>query len=114
MKTVSLIMGASLWLALSSCAGTVTLKTLSAVAARSAHAAAKPKKAILTLATASFSISAGKVQVITLRLSTKARKLLAKMHTVRARVTIAAHDPKGAKHTTTAVVTLKAVKAKKH
>jgi hypothetical protein len=92
------------------CSGTITIKTLTAVAARSAHAA---KKAILTLATVSFTVSGGKLKVVSLHLSAKARKLLAKLHTVRGRVTIAAHDSQGAAHTTTAVVTLKAAK-KKH
>lgn len=92
------------------CSGTVTVKTASAVAARSAHAA---KKAILTLATASFTITAGKVKVLSMHLTAKAKKLLAKLHTVRARVTIVAHDPQGHTHTTTAAVTLRAAK-KKH
>ncbi len=94
-----------------SCSGTVTLKTLTAVAAKRAHISAK--KSILTLATGSFSIAAGKLKVVALHLSAKAKKLLAKLHTVRARVTIVAHDPQGGTHTTTAVVTLKAAK-KKH
>ncbi len=94
------------------CSGTVTLKTLTAVAARSAHEA-KKKKAILTLAAGSFSIAAGKLKVISLHLTAKAKKLLAKMHTVRARVTVAARDTQGGTHTTTAVVTLKLAK-KKH
>jgi hypothetical protein len=89
------------------CAGTVTLKTLTAVAAGRALAA---KKAILTLATASFTLSGGNLKVLTLHLSAKAKKLLAKLHTVRARVTIVAHDPAGTTHTTTAVLTLKAKK----
>ena len=94
-----------------SCSGTVTLKTLTAVAARRAHVAAK--KSILTLARVSFSVAAGKLKVVSLHLSAKAKKLLAKLHTVRARVTIVAHDTQGGAHTTTAVVTLKAAK-KKH
>jgi hypothetical protein len=93
-----------------SCAGTVTLKTAAAVNASVAHSA---KKAILTLATASFSISAGKLKVISLHLSAKARKLLAKTHSLRAKVTILAHDTHGASHTTTAIVTLRLAK-KKH
>jgi hypothetical protein len=92
-----------------SCAGTVTIKTLSAVAARSAHAA---KKAILTLATATFSIAGGKLKTLSLHLNSKAKKLLAKLHTVRARVTIVSHDSQGHSQTTTAVVTLKAAKKK--
>ncbi len=93
-----------------SCSGTVTLKTLTAVAAQRAHVA---KKSILTLAKGSFSIAAGKLKVLALHLNAKAKKLLAKLHTVRARVTIAARDPQGGTHTTTAVLTLKAAKKKK-
>jgi hypothetical protein len=92
------------------CTGTVTLKTLTAVAATSAHTA---KKSILTLATASFSIAGGKLKVVSLHLSAKAKKLLAKLHTVRARVTVVAHDPQGGAHTSTALAVLKAAK-KKH
>jgi hypothetical protein len=88
------------------CTGTVTLKTLTAVSAR-AHAA---KKAILTLASGSFQLGAGQAKTITLRLSAKARKLLTRTHSVKARVTIIAHDSAGGSHTTTAVVTLRAPK----
>ncbi len=90
------------------CAGTVTLKTLTAVAAGSSH-----KKSILTLTSGSFTIAGGNLKVLTLHLSSKAKALLAKSHTVRARVTILAHDPAGGTHTTTVIVTLKAAK-KKH
>ncbi len=93
------------------CAGTVTLKTLTAVSA-SRGFAAKAKKAILTLASASFTIAGGKLKIVSLHLSAKAKKLLAKTHSIRARVTVVAHDPRGGTHTSTAIVTLKA--AKKH
>ena len=93
------------------CSGSVLLKTLTAVAASSAHAGRK--KAILTLASASFSIAGGKLKAISLHLTSKAKSLLAKLHTVRAKLTIVAHDTQGGAHTTTAIVTLKAVK-KKH
>jgi hypothetical protein len=91
------------------CTGTVTLKTLTAVAATSARGA-KAKKAILTLATASFSIAGGKLKIVALHLSAKAKKLLAKLHTVRARVTVVAHDPQGGANTSTAIAVLKAAK----
>lgn len=94
------------------CSGSLLLKTLTAVAASSGHAA-KKKKAILTLASASFSIAGGKLKAISLHLTSKAKALLAKLHTVRAKLTIVAHDTQGGAHTTTAIVTLKAVK-KKH
>jgi hypothetical protein len=95
------------------CTGTVVVKTLTAVAAKRSAYVAKKKKAILTLASASFSVTAGKLKAVSLRLSAKARRLLAKTHTVRARVTIVAHDPQGATHTTSAILTLRAAK-KKH
>jgi PKD domain len=92
------------------CMGAVVVKTLTAVAARSPRVAAAAKKAILTLASGSFTISAGQVKVLKLHLSAKAKKLLAKLHTVRARVIIAAHNPLGLSAPTTKVVTLKAQK----
>jgi len=95
----------------SSCSGTVTLRTLDAVSA-SAPRAAKAKKAILTLARGSFNIAGGKTKTITLHLSAKARALLSRSHVLRVRATIVAHDPSGAAHTTEAVVTLRAPKAK--
>ena len=94
------------------CAGTLTLKTLTAVAASQARTA-KHKKAILTLASGSFTIVGGKVKLLSLHLSSKAKALLARLHTVRARLTVIAHNPQGTSHTMTAVVTLKAAK-KKH
>lgn len=94
----------------SSCAGTVTLRTLTAVSAAVGGRAAK--KAVLVLATGSFSVAGGKVKSVTLRLSAKAKKLLAKAHVLRARATIVAHDAAGASHTSQATVTLRA--AKKH
>jgi hypothetical protein len=92
---------------LTQCAGTVTLKTLTAVAA-------KAKKSILTLATASFTIASGKVKVLSLHLTSKGRALLAKDHTLRARLTVIAKNPQGATSTTTASVTFRAAKKKKH
>lgn len=94
----------------STCSGTVTLRTLSAVSAGAgAHAA---KKAVLVLASGSFSVAGGTAKAVTLHLSAKAKKLLAKAHVLRARATIVAHDPAGAAHTSQATVTLRA--AKKH
>ena len=72
------------------------------------------KKAILTLASGSFTIAGGKVKVLSLHLSAKARTLLSKAHSLRARLTIAARNPQGKTHTTSAVVTLKAAKKKHH
>jgi hypothetical protein len=89
-----------------SCLGAMTVRTLTAVVSRSAHAS-KSKKAILTLATASFSLSGGQSKTITLRLSAKAKKLLSRSHVLRARITVSSHDPAGESATTSAVVTLR-------
>lgn len=88
----------------SSCSGTVTLRTLNAVATRTTH------KAILTLGSASFSATGGSVKSVTIHLSAKARALLAKSHVLKALATIVARDAGGASHTSTAVVSLKAAK----
>ena len=93
----------------SSCAGTVTLRTLDAVIADLGRTA-KTKASILTLATGSFSVAGGKVETVTLHLTAKARKLLAASHVLHARATIVAHDPSGATHTTQTIVTLRAPK----
>jgi hypothetical protein len=95
------------------CIGTLSLKTLKAVVASVGHEA-KSKAAILTLASASFTVAGGKVETVTLHLSSKGRALLAHTHSVSARVTIVAHDASGKTHTTTAVVTLRPAPAKKH
>ncbi len=93
-----------------SCAGTVTVKTLSAVAARAAQAAAKKK--ILTLSTGAFTMAGSQLKTITLHISSKGKAALAKLHTLRAKATIVAHDTHGATHTSTAVITLKLKKKK--
>jgi PKD repeat protein len=96
----------------SSCSGTVTLRTLDAVSA-GASRAAKSKKAILTLASGSFTVAAGKVKTVTLHLSAKARALLSRSRVLRTRATIVAHDPAGATHITQTVATLRAPKARR-
>jgi hypothetical protein len=88
-----------------SCSGTVTFKTLGAVAAGG-------KKAVLTLASASFTISGGAAKTLTLHLSAKARALLVHSHVLRAKSTIVARNAGGVYATSSATVTLKA--AKKH
>ncbi len=96
-----------------SCSGTITLRTLAAVIAADGHAS-KQKPAVLTLATGSFTIAGGKVAAVTLHLSVKARVLLTRAHTLRARAVLLAHDLQGAGHTTLAIVTLRAAKAPHH
>ena len=53
-------------------------------------------------------------QLGVLHLSAKARALLARLRTLRVRVTIVAQNPAGATHTGQAVATLHAPKAKRH
>jgi hypothetical protein len=88
-----------------SCSGTIALRTLGAVIAANGHGV-KQKPAVLTLATGSFTVAGGKLRAITLHLSSKARTLLARLLTLRARATLLAHDPQGASHTTSTIVTL--------
>ncbi len=90
----------------SSCAGTVVLRTLGAVKSSAQLA----KASILTLASGSFSVTGGQTKTITLHLSSKAKKLLAHSHSLRARATVAAHDPAGGAHTSVSTVTLRAAK----
>jgi hypothetical protein len=94
------------------CAGTVTLKTLTAVSARAS--AAKSKKSIVTLAAGSFTVTGGQSKTITLHLSATARKLLAHSHSLAARATVVAHDPSGTTNTEQQTVTLRPAKAKSH
>jgi len=89
------------------CSGTITLRTLSAaVTSANSHQPKKPKAAILTLATASFSVPGGHSKLITLHLSKKARTLLTRIHVLRATAIIVARDPEGATHTTRTTVTI--------
>jgi PKD repeat protein len=87
--------------------GTVVLRTLSAVSS-----GRHKKKAILTLATGSFTVAGGQVGVVTLHLSSQARSLLSHSHVLRASVTIVAHDSQGVAHTVQTTVTLSLAKAK--
>ena len=91
----------------SSCTGTVTLRTLTAVGAGK-------HKRVLTVASASFALAGGQVKVLTLHLSAQARALLAKSHSLRVRATILARDHTGVSHTTLAVLKLTPAKSKKH
>jgi hypothetical protein len=98
----------------SSCAGTITLRTLTAViASATGQQSKKHKAAILTLGVGFFTVLGGKAKTVTLRLSATGGKLLARTHLLRARATIAARDPMGAMHTRRTVVTLRAPKAKR-
>jgi outer membrane protein assembly factor BamB len=88
------------------CTGTVTLRTLDAVVA--GH---RPGGARLTLAVGSFSVPAGHEITIRLRLTARARKLLMRVHAVRALATLVTNDPDGAPQATQRVVMLRASRA---
>jgi hypothetical protein len=95
------------------CIGTLTLKTLTAVSASARTAKSKkPKKAILTLASGSFSVGGGATKSVTLHLSKAALQLLGRSHQLSAKATVESHDPANEKATTTAVVTLHPAPAK--
>ncbi|MHB8531416.1 MAG: PKD domain-containing protein [Solirubrobacteraceae bacterium] len=83
------------------CEGTVTLRTLGAVSAAG-------KRSVLTLASGHFKVAGGKTAAIKLHLGVKARRLLARKHSLRVRVQIAAHDPAGATSAASSTVTLRA------
>jgi hypothetical protein len=91
------------------CGGTVTLRTLTAVRAATGHRR-NLKAAFLTLATGSFTVAGGRVATVRLRLSVKARALLARNHVLRARATVVAHDPAGVTHVAHTIVTIRAVR----
>jgi PKD repeat protein len=89
-----------------SCSGSVTLRTL---ATGTVGHGARKKAAVpaLTLASAKFSLQGGHHKTITVRLSARARTLLARAHVLRAHLSILAHDPAGASHTNQTTVTVR-------
>jgi outer membrane protein assembly factor BamB len=96
----------------SSCTGTITLRTLTAViAGTTGHQSKKPKAAILTLAVGSFKVAGGQTTTVKLHLSAQARRLLTRVHVLHARATIVAHDATGATHTLQTTVTIRVAKA---
>jgi len=64
------------------------------------------RRAILTLASGSFSLAGGGVQTLTLQLRRSGRTLLARQRRIAAQAVLAAHDPAGAQHTGVEVVAL--------
>jgi hypothetical protein len=94
----------------SSCIGSITLTSIGAVNASTAHAA-KAKKAVLTLATGSFTVAGGKTATVQLHLSSKGKALLKHSHSLHAQATIVAHDSSGATHTTKSTITIHAAKS---
>jgi hypothetical protein len=93
------------------CRGTITLRTLRAVIAgapdRPGLHLARARAAVLTLATANFTIPGGHVKAVTLRLRTRARRLLLRRKLLRARVTLSSRDALGALSVSQASVTLR-------
>jgi hypothetical protein len=67
-----------------------------------------PASALLTIATRSFVIAGGHSDTLTLHLSARARALLARLHTLHVRATIAAHDSSGAANTQRKAITIRA------
>lgn len=96
----------------SGCVGTVALRTLTAVAADRAVAARSSRARILTLASGSFAIAGGASKTLILHLSSKARELLARLHSMHIRATVVAKDPAGGSHTCHATILLRAPKGK--
>ena len=88
-----------------SCAGTLTLRTLDAVAALKAHG---PKR-VATLAQGSFVVSAGREVTVRLHIDPTGRLLLSRARLLRARATIIASHPDSATNRQ-AIVTLRALK----
>jgi hypothetical protein len=92
----------------SRCIGAVTLTTAKAVTARR-----KARK--LRLASKRFNIPGGRVSTVTVRLSRKGRRLLARKHAFKVVVRVTGKDTAGnAGHTVTRTLTLKRPRAKKH
>lgn len=90
------------------CTGTVALRTLNAVVAH----AARHKAVVLELGSGPFSLPGGAAKTVTVRLTAKALALLTRVHVLRVRVAIDAHDPGGGTHLGQTVVTLRAPTAK--
>jgi hypothetical protein len=74
------------------CRGTITLRTLAAVTARSARA----RKSILLLARGRFNIRGGRREALTLRMGPRALRLMLRARLLRASVAIAMRDSSGA------------------
>jgi hypothetical protein len=89
-----------------SCTGALSLRTLEPVGTQGAK-----RKTVQVLASGTFALRAGQTRALALRLSAFARRLLARLHVLRARALIVARDASGTIHTTPLVVTLRPAKA---
>jgi subtilisin family serine protease len=91
------------------CTGTLTLRTLRAEIARLGRGVVTQVRhpQILTLATGAFRLAGGTAQAMRLRLSAAGRRLVARLHTVAARVTIVVRKPDGVTQATGITVLLR-------
>src|SRR5262249_13638534 len=87
----------------SRCEGTVRLRSPGAVVSERGAGAS-----VLTLASGRFSVAGGRVTTVRLRLTARARALLAKRGHLKVRVLILAHDSTGQSHSGRATATLHA------
>jgi hypothetical protein len=83
------------------CVGTDTLSTIKgfAVAVKHRHK--------VSLGSARFSIPAGQTKILTIKLTRKARILLARLHKLKVLETVVAHDPAGQAKATQTTITIK-------
>jgi outer membrane protein assembly factor BamB len=89
------------------CTGKVTLSTLHAVRARAGRGrAARTSSRVLTLTTGTFTVPGGSTRLVTLRLRTRARALLARTRSLPALATLEVHNAAGAGRTTHVTVVL--------
>jgi PKD repeat protein len=91
-----------------SCAGTVQVKTATAVAAIAKKGKKKPKKSQLVLGSTSFSLPGGTSETLTIHLTAQGMALLNKSKSLRVLVIISAHDSFGDPQTQMLSVTLRA------
>jgi PKD repeat protein len=91
-----------------SCAGTLEVKTAAAIAVKKGK-----KKSVLTLGTASFSLTAGGKRTVTIKLSAAGIALLKKDRALTVHLIVAAHDSYGDPLTKTLTVSLREPTPKK-
>jgi PKD repeat protein len=93
-----------------SCAGTVTIETANAVAAK----AKKAKRKRVVLGQGSFSLSGGQSETVTLHLSSAGAKLLSKLKRIPVVITVSAHDSFGDPGTQSLSLTLTTPVSSRH
>jgi PQQ-like domain len=90
-----------------SCIGTVALR-VSIATGSPGHI----RHVLILLAHGPFKVAGGKLVTVRLQLSARGRALLTRLHRLRVRATIAAHDVAGRHHTSTFTVTIRPVPAR--